>query len=167
MLPGLAAKYIEANVSVIRAICWASPGSLKLSKSSRVASAISFCAMMSENIDRIMFRPTSLKSNRPIKAFKSSRLSGFEMKSPRRRLSSLVQFLRKIARLRSLGLSGDRSLYISLFSSRKASPVFGLALKRAAPVKMSFFCDFVCRRDSCDGYSCRLRVSDLNRKPSA
>lgn len=41
-LPGLELVKAAANVSVIRSICCASPGSLKLSSSSLIASAIGF-----------------------------------------------------------------------------------------------------------------------------
>jgi len=45
--------------------------------------------------------PTSLKSNKPINSLRRSMLSGLEIKSPRSRLSILVQLFRKTARLRA------------------------------------------------------------------
>lgn len=46
---------------------------------------------------------------------------------------------------------------MSLFSSRKASPVFGFVLKRVVPVRMSFFFDFVVWSCSIDGKSCNTQ----------
>lgn len=70
------------------------------------------------------------------------------MKSPKRRLSIRVQPFRNVAKLRAFVISGERSAYIRLFSSKNATPDFGLALKRAAPVKISCFLDFACSNDS-------------------
>ena len=80
------------------------------------------------------------------------------MKSPRRRLSIRVQPLRNLARLRAFDTSGERSAYIRLFSSKNATPVFGLALKRAAPVKISCFLDFACSNDSVQMKSLDVKI---------
>lgn len=68
-------------------------------------------------------------------------LSGFEMKSPRSRLSIRAELFRNFAKLIARGSSG--SAYINLFSSRNANPDLGLVLKSVAPVRTSFFCDFM------------------------
>lgn len=86
-------------------------------------------------------------------SLRSSPLSGLERKSPSKRLSIREESLRNIARLRCLDTSGERSAYISLFSSKKASPALGFALKRAAPVRMSCFLDFAWRSESVEGNS--------------
>lgn len=88
-----------------------------------------------------------------------SRLSGFDMKSPRRRLSIRVQPLRNLARLRAFDISGERSAYIRLFSSKNATPDFGLALKRDAPAKISCFLDF-----ACSNVSVRMKSLDIKVK---
>jgi hypothetical protein len=99
-----------------------------------------------------------LKSKRPIKACRTSRLSGLDIKSPRRRLSIRAQPLRNVAKLRAFVISGERSAYIRLFSSKNATPDFGLALKRASPVKISCFLDFACSNDSARMKSLDARV---------
>ena len=81
------------------------------------------------------------------------------MKSPRRRLSIRVQSLRNVAKLRAFVISGERSAYIKLFSSKNVTPDFGLVLKRAAPVKISSFLDFACSKDSV-----RIKSLDFNIK---
>jgi hypothetical protein len=82
------------------------------------------------------------------------------MKSPRRRLSIRVHPLRNVAKLRSFVISGERSAYIRLFSSKNVTPDFGLALKRVAPVKISCFLDFACSKDS-------VRMKSLDAKVKA
>jgi len=76
-------------------------------------------------------------------------------------LSIFVEDLRNRAKLRSLVISGPRSEYISPFSSKNANPVLGLALNLPAPANINFFCDFLCNRDSVDGYDCKQM---LNKK---
>ena len=88
-------------------------------------------------------------------------MSGFDMKSPRRRLSIRVQPLRNLARLRAFDICGERSAYIRLFSSKNATPDFGLALKRAAPVKISCFLDFACSNDSVQMKSLDVKVKSV------
>lgn len=85
-------------------------------------------------------------------AFSNSMLSGFDMKSPSRRLSIRAELFKNFARLRGRGSSG--SLYISLCSSRNARPVLGLVLKRVVPVRISFFKDFVFCKASIGGNVC-------------
>jgi hypothetical protein len=64
--PGSDAKYISANVSVIREICWASPGSRNVSKSSLIASAIGFCKQVNSSI-------SEYKWGQPLNALRGSR----------------------------------------------------------------------------------------------
>jgi hypothetical protein len=93
-----------------------------------------------------------------MKALRISIFSGFEMKSPNNRLSNLVHPFKKAARLRAFEISGDKSPYMRPFSSRNARPVFGFELNRAAPVNISFFWDFVCKRECGVGNSCEIQV---------
>ena len=83
------------------------------------------------------------------------------MKSPRSRLSIRVQPLRNLARLRAFDISGERSAYIRLFSSKNVTPDFGLALKRVAPVKISCFLDFACSNDSVRMKSLDVKVKEV------
>ena len=54
-------------------------------------------------------KQTSLKLNSSMNAFKTSRFSGREMKSPNRRLSRRVQPLRNLARLFGRSTVSERS----------------------------------------------------------
>jgi hypothetical protein len=137
-LPGCVAKYFEANVSVILAICCDSPGSRNASRRFRIASATGVYSKIQDNNRNARNGPTPLKSRRPKKCPKTSRFSGLERKSPSSFLSILGHIRKNFARLKA---GGRPSAYISLFSSRKEIPSFGLALKRKAPVRMSCFCD--------------------------
>lgn len=94
---------------------------------------------------------TFLKSNKPINASSTSRLSGFEIKSPSIRLSIRVQVLRNSAKLCGRGTFG--SAYITLFSSNNARPDFELVLKRATPAETRFFVDFLSNKPCAGGRS--------------
>ena len=98
-----------------------------------------------------------------MKACSISRLSGLDMKSPRRRLSIRVQPLRNVAKLRAFVISGERSAYIRLFSSKNVIPDLGLALKRAAPVKISCFLDFACSNISVGMKSLDAKVKAVSQ----